>query len=161
MKTGRERIVLTPEHVLITYVPAGLGSRFMAVVADGTIIIGLSLLAGLVLRALLPDAISTPLGATAAFLLMWGYHIYFEVRHEGRTPGKRMTGLQVVDGRGLPITLQQSFVRNVVRALDFLPFFYGFGAFASLLDRYHRRFGDIVADTMVIEDRRRGGDPGC
>jgi hypothetical protein len=70
-----------------------------------------------------------------------------------------MLGLQVVDGRGLPITLQQSFVRNVVRVLDFAPAFYGAGAVACLLDRHHRRFGDIVADTMVIENRRRGGDP--
>ncbi len=59
----------------------------------------------------------------------------------------------MVDGRGLPITLAQSFMRNVVRVLDFAPLFYGLGGLVSLFDRDHRRLGDIVADTLVVRER--------
>jgi hypothetical protein len=92
------------------------------------------------------------------FVLAWGYHVYFEVRHQGRSPGKRICGLRVVDSRGLPISFQQSFVRNIVRVVDSAPAFYGAGALVSLFDRHARRLGDIAADTLVIEEHR-AADP--
>ena len=150
MNATRERgpVVLTPEHVPIRLYPAGLGARFLALMVDTALILGLSGLASTVLGG------STGLGMAAGFVIQWGYHVYFEVRHNGRTPGKRACGLRVVDARGLPITFQQSFVRNVVRALDFLPAFYGLGALSCLLDRHGRRLGDRAADTLVIEEHR-------
>src|SRR5207237_830038 len=71
---------------------------------------------------------------------------------QGRSPGKRMCGLRVVDSRGLPISFQQTFVRNIVRVLDFAPLFYGIGGLCCLFDRHRRRLGDLVADTLVIEE---------
>jgi hypothetical protein len=59
-----------------------------------------------------------------------------------------------VDGHGLPLTWQQSLARNAVRALDFLPVFYGAGAAACLLDRERRRLGDLLADTVVVQEAR-------
>jgi hypothetical protein len=91
---------------------------------------------------------------TATFVVQWGWHIYFETRHEGRTPGKRLLGLRVVDGRGLPIGLAQSFVRTVVRVLDTLPLLYGLGGLVCQVDRHRRRLGDLVADTLVIREGR-------
>ena len=140
-------VVLTPEHVPIRLFPAGLGARFLALMIDTAINWALVGLVGVIIGAISPG-----LFMLFNFLVQWGYHMYFEVRHQGRSPGKRVCGLRVVDSRGLPITFQQSFVRNVVRALDFAPAFYGLGGIVSMMDRHRRRLGDIVADTLVIEE---------
>jgi uncharacterized RDD family membrane protein YckC len=151
---ARHREVLTPEHVQIQLTPAGLGSRFLALVVDGVLLLSLVALASGVASSLLPGAVGQLVAATAALLITWGYHVYFEVRHQGRSPGKSMVGIRVVDGRGLPIRLEQSFVRNIVRVLDFAPLGYGLGALSVQLDREGRRLGDIAADTLVIREGR-------
>jgi uncharacterized RDD family membrane protein YckC len=150
---GNPREVLTPEHVRIRLTPAGLGSRFLAFLVDGALVVSLAAMAA---RAswLLLGAVGHLVAATAAFVITWGYHVYFEVRHQGRSPGKALVGIRVVDGRGLPISFEQSFVRNVVRALDFAPLGYGLGALAVQLDPEGRRLGDIAADTLVIREGR-------
>lgn len=148
-----ERVILTPEHVQIRLTPAGLGSRFLAVFFDFMIISAVALLFARIFNLLLPEGLAQALATTVGFVVMTGYHIWFEVRSQGRTIGKRMAGLRVVDGRGLPITLEQSFVRNIVRVLDFLPVFYGLGGLVSLIDRDRRRLGDILADTLVVQER--------
>jgi len=140
-------VVLTPEHVPIRLFPAGLGARFLALMIDTAInwaFVGI--------LATIIGVLSPGLLMIVNFLVQWGYHMYFEVRHQGRSPGKMVCGLRVVDSRGLPITFQQSFVRNVARALDFMPAFYGLGGLVSMVDRHRRRLGDIVADTLVLEE---------
>jgi uncharacterized RDD family membrane protein YckC len=156
-------VVLTPEHVEIRLEPAGLGRRFVALVTDLALVIAAT---GIVLRiadALLPGALGAIAGTLALLLLTWGYHVYFEVRHQGQSPGKRIAGIRVVDGRGLPLGVEQSFVRNVVRVLDALPLGYALGAIACFLDPLGRRLGDLAAGTLVVResvplayDRRAG-----
>lgn len=155
----KERLVLTPEHVEIRLQPAGLGSRFLAITIDLMLMASItSALLGVF--ALLPRALGLPLWLSVSFLVWWGYPIYFEAAHEGRSPGKRALRLRVVDGRGLPLTLGQCFVRNVVRVVDSAPAFYGVGALASLLDPHRRRLGDVAADTLVVaEGRSEDPDP--
>jgi uncharacterized RDD family membrane protein YckC len=155
----RERLVLTPEHVEIRLQPAGLGSRFLAITIDVLLTMCISGIL-LTLFAQLPHALGIPLWMSASFLVAWGYPIYFEAAHEGRSPGKRALRLRVVDGRGLPLTLGQCFVRNVVRVLDSAPAFYGLGGLSSLLDPHRRRLGDVAADTLVVaEGRSEDPDP--
>ncbi len=154
MRVQTERRVLTPEHVQIRLTPAGLGSRFLALLIDFAISLAIVSLLNTLLRVtFLPQGVQQALQVTFTFVIFTGYHIWFELRHQGRTIGKRMTKLRVVDGRGLPIRLEQSFVRNIVRALDFAPAFYGLGGLVSLIDRDRRRLGDIVADTLVVQER--------
>jgi uncharacterized RDD family membrane protein YckC len=108
----------------------------------------------LFVNPVLPAGLGAPLFATFNFVLTWGYHVFFEVRSRGQSPGKRLLGLRVVDGRGLPLTLPQSFVRNVVRILDFAPAFYGLGGVVLGVDPERRRLGDMLADTVVVEEGR-------
>ena len=149
-----ERSILTPEHVQIRLTPAGAGSRFVALVVDVLVVMSLSGTLARLLLSLLPRALGHAVWATLSFALTWGYHVYFETRGGGRSPGKRLMGLCVVDGRGLPISVEQSFVRNVVRVLDAAPLFYGLGALVCHLDRHGRRLGDIAADTLVVRENR-------
>lgn len=144
--------VVTPEHVEIRLVPAGLGSRFLAITIDSFLTMLLPLLLLRIAAPLVGFGFGWALYATAAVVVTWGYHVFFEIRRGGRTPGKRATGLRVVDDRGLPLSVQQSLVRNVVRALDVMPLFYGVGAIAVTFDQWSRRLGDVAARTIVIEE---------
>jgi uncharacterized RDD family membrane protein YckC len=165
VRTARSRVVITPEHVEIRLEPAGLGRRFVALVTDLVLVIAATGVVVRVAGSLLPGAFGTIVGALALLLLTWGYHVYFEVRHQGQSPGKRIVGIRVVDERGLPVGLEQSFVRNVVRVLDALPLGYALGAIACSFDPLGRRFGDLAAGTLVVRESappaydRRAGPP--
>lgn len=150
----REAIITTPEHVEIRLEPAGAGSRFLACLIDWAIVSGLTMVFILAMTPLLPVGIAAALTVTVNFVLTWGWHVYFETQRGGRSPGKRALRLRVVDARGLPISLHQSLVRNILRAIDFAPAFYGVAATTSIVDARRRRLGDIIADTLVIRDAR-------
>jgi uncharacterized RDD family membrane protein YckC len=153
LRPAASRVIVTPEHVEIRLEPAGLGSRFVALLVDLALVTGLTALVTSLTVGALPTAIGMIVRALVLLVLTWGYHVYFEVRHQGQSPGKRISGIRVVDGRGLPLSLEQSFVRNVVRVLDALPVGYALGALVCQLDRHHRRLGDVAADTLVVRER--------
>ncbi len=150
----REITVTTPEHVEIRLEPAGVGSRFLAITIDSLITYGAPFLLFELIAPFLGVGFAIAIIITFSFGLHLGWHVYFETRRGGRTPGKRALGLRVVDARGLPISLHQSMVRNIVRTLDAAPAFYSVAAITSLLDPSRRRLGDLVAGTLVIRDAR-------
>ncbi len=150
----RRREITTPEHVRVRLNPAGPGSRFLALWVDVALILALVALSSAVLSRVLPRSLGTLAVTTLSFAMTFVYHVGFEVRREGRTPGKAMIGLRVVDARGLPLSLEQSFIRNVGRVVDFMPVFYGLGGLVALLDRDGRRLGDLLAGTLVVRDER-------
>ncbi len=143
--------VHSPEEVVIALEPAGLARRFWAFLIDLLLISGAVGSVALICR-FLPDALSSLLLPTVSFALFWGYHVWWEVRHEGQSIGKRVLGLRVVDTRGLPVSLQQSMVRNVVRVIDTMPAA-GIGMICALLDPHHRRIGDLLAETVVVSEQ--------
>lgn len=163
-----ERLTIdTPENVVFGYPLAGIGSRFIAALADTAIIallqIGVFILAILVAQRVMdldPEALAT--GGLAgwviagmgllSFLFLWGYYIFFEMLWNGQSPGKRWTGLRVIRGDGRPITLSESVIRNLVRLIDFLPSFYGVGVVTMFVDRQARRLGDLAAGTLVVRE---------
>jgi len=147
-----ELTITTPEHVNIRLEPAGAGSRFLAILIDSAIISAMSSFFYVLISQVLPVGIALALFVTVNFLLTWGWHLYFETRHQGRTPGKRALRIRVIDARGLPVSLYQSLVRNITRVLDFAPAFYGIGAIAMMSSPTRRRLGDIIADTLVVRD---------
>lgn len=91
------------------------------------------------------------------FLITWFYPVLFEV-FKGATPGKKRFNLCVCHDNGTPIGWQASMIRNLLRAADFLPFFYGFGLVAMLLNRDFKRLGDLAAGTLVIYRNREAPD---
>jgi len=149
---SRPLVVVTPEQVEIRLRPAGLGRRALALVVDSLCALALASALGLVAAVVLPAAVVPAVQVTVGFAILTGWHVFFELRHAGRTPGKRLLGLRVVDAAGLPLLPAQSVVRNVARALDALPVFYGVGAAAAALDPWRRRAGDRLADTLVIAE---------
>jgi len=90
------------------------------------------------------------LALISMFLLEWFYPVVFEMYNQGATPGKRSMGIKVVHDDGTEVTLQSSLLRNLLRAVDFLPFLYGFGLISMMFNRDFKRLGDLTAGTIVI-----------
>src|SRR5205085_1445334 len=93
------------------------------------------------------------LGVALAYFLWLGFDIYYEVRHNGQTPGKRYAGCRVVREGGAPVDFRTGAVRNLLGLADLLPMFYLLGALLILLTAKRQRLGDLAAGTLVIRER--------
>jgi hypothetical protein len=89
------------------------------------------------------------------FLLITFYHLFFELAWNGQTPGKRRTGLRVIQSNGLPLTVSGAIIRNLVRLFDFMPILYGFGLIVLFATKNTQRLGDLAAKTVVIRERKQ------
>src|SRR5450759_3311704 len=153
-------VVATPERVAFEYTVAGLGSRFMAQAID--VLLLLTVFFFLSMGALLLNSFS---GDGRLSLLIWLilsfalFVLYFPVLEGiwgGQTVGKRLLRLRVLGDRGEPVTVTQVAIRNLIRLVDFLPFFYGIGIITLFIQGGSKRLGDFAAGTVVVRDRRRG-----
>jgi uncharacterized RDD family membrane protein YckC len=151
----------TPELVAIEMPLAGIGSRFIALLVDYLIWGVAFLVLGLLSLFLLPGikAFSRISGQWAValfifvvFLFNWGYFTLFEAFWNGRTPGKRVAHIRVIQRSGRAIGLFESMARNLVRYIDQIPFFYLVGFIAMFVTRQHQRLGDLAAGTLVVRD---------
>jgi uncharacterized RDD family membrane protein YckC len=153
----------TPELVDIQMPLAGIGSRFIALLVD-TLIWLAGLLVLIVILVLFPLNIAAFSEKSAEwalaiiifllFLLNWGYFTLFEAFWNGRTPGKRVARIRVIQRSGRSIGLLESMARNLVRYIDLQPFpLYAVGVIAIFCTRQHQRLGDLAAGTLVVRDR--------
>jgi RDD family len=76
--------------------------------------------------------------------------VIFELTPAAATPGKRLMGIRVMMANGLPLTPAGCLSRNLLRAVDMLPLFYGFGLVAMLMREDGRRLGDLAAGALVV-----------
>jgi uncharacterized RDD family membrane protein YckC len=151
----------TPELVSIEMPLAGIGSRFIALLVD-YLIWGAGLVVLIVLGIALLPALHTFNRISAqwaeaivifiVFVVNWGYFTLFEAFWNGRTPGKRVAKIRVIQRSGRSIGLVESMARNLVRYVDQLPFFYAVGVIAMFVTRQHQRLGDLAAGTLVVRD---------
>ena len=142
------RRVATPEGIELTLQLVGPVPRALAWAID------------LVLRALVVIAVimgasylgmaGQGLALLALFFVEWLAPAWFEVYWHGQTPGKRALGIAVLNDDGTPVRWGASLTRNLLRAVDFLPFLYGFGLAAMLANRDFKRLGDLAAGTVVV-----------
>lgn len=151
--------VQTPERVGFRYRVAGAAQRGVAWGVD--LVVQMVIVAGLILGFTFLASFGDFLEGVGTggllfglFLLTWFYGAAFEVFWSGRTPGKAVVGLRVVKGDGAPVGVRDAVLRNLIRGVDALPFFYVVGALSSLIDGRSRRIGDLVADTIVITERK-------
>lgn len=151
--------LVTGEAVALDLRPAALPSRAVAAVID--------LMAQLVVLFVLSLALTT--GATAGlsaaaqaavgvvvFLLVFaGYPVLFETLMRGRTPGKAAMGLRVVRDDGGPIAFRQALVRGLASMFLERPGLTLFSAavVSSLLSTNGKRLGDLLAGTIVLQER--------
>lgn len=142
------RPVETPEGIELTLRVAGPIIRAIAWAIDLSIrsifyIILLFLLVNL-------EELGIGLLLLSIFALEWFYPVLFEVYRHGATPGKRAMKIKVLHESGTPVNWGASMIRNLLRAVDFMPFLYGFGLVAMLINKDFKRIGDLAAGTIVV-----------
>jgi uncharacterized RDD family membrane protein YckC len=147
----------TPEGVTLELVLAGAGSRAAAAIADLFVqVLGGALVGGLIAFgfALLdwPLELVIAIDSIVAFLILFGYHVFFELR-SGSTPGKRLNGLRVLRDDGAPLGFATSSIRNIIRLVD-VYLLAGAPAFVSVVvTQRNQRPGDLAARTIVVRER--------
>jgi uncharacterized RDD family membrane protein YckC len=142
------RQVATPEGIEITLRVAGPVPRALAYVLDLLVRAAIMLVVAIAVSVL--GRFGLAIFLLTAFLLEWLYPVFFEVLASGSTPGKRAVGLLVLNDDGTPVRWPGSLTRNLLRALDFLPFMYFTGFCAMVANRDFKRFGDLAANTLVV-----------
>jgi uncharacterized RDD family membrane protein YckC len=151
----------TPELVSIEMPLAGIGSRFIALLVDYLIwgaglvvltVLGIALLPALHTFNRISAQWAEAIVIFIVFVVNWGYFTLFEAFWNGRTPGKRVAKIRVIQRSGRSIGLVESMARNLVRYVDQLPFFYAVGVIAMFVTRQHQRLGDLAAGTLVVRD---------
>jgi uncharacterized RDD family membrane protein YckC len=152
----------TPENVIFGYEIAGIGSRFLAAMVDSLIIavlLGIAYFTLSLFMAAAEFAVEQLMAWIVAFYslltfaILWGYYILFEIVWNGQSPGKRWQRLRVLRSDGTPIGAIESFIRNLVRIVDFLPFAYGIGVVTMFINGQSRRLGDLAAGTLVVREQ--------
>jgi uncharacterized RDD family membrane protein YckC len=144
--------IRTPEGIAFSLPLAGPIARALAWGVDVICLTACVVILSFALSALgvlAPDLIQA-VAALGIFVLQIGYGIVTEWRWRGRTFGKRVMRLRVVDVHGLKLQFSQVVIRNLLRAVDFLPAFYLVGGLTAVLSRRGQRLGDLAANTIVV-----------
>ncbi|MDP8217235.1 MAG: RDD family protein [Candidatus Theseobacter exili] len=138
----------------------GVGIRFAAQIVDIIILVIFFGISGRFIASFVGGVTKGgfELHGVPAFLLMFvnlafsvGYFTLMEGKVNGQTIGKMLTGIKVVREDGKPVNLNESFIRNILRLIDALPFFYLVGAISVWSSSQKQRIGDRVAHTVVIK----------
>lgn len=104
-----------------------------------------------------PGSFSVSLELGTLILILWlGYSYLKDGIYNGQSIGKMIFNLQVKDyrDRDMPCSLWQSFKRNIVLIIPFAIFF---ETYFIETNPEHMRWGDKIANTIVIK-RDRGGN---
>ena len=140
------RPVPTPEGIELTLRLPGPIPRAAAWLTDFLLRLGVLLVAAWMLAIL--GAFGWGVMLILAFLLEWLAMAAFEVWADGATPGKRALGLMVLHDDGTPVRWPAALVRNLMRAVDFLPAVYGFGLAAMASEKPNSTMpGETVGKT--------------
>lgn len=173
------RIIVSPEGVPLDVHIAGHGERLTAFALDMAFLFAavgcLYLLAILLFFSRTNISVGMTLVLFIAFIVRNLYFLHFELAWQGRTPGKRICGLRVINREGGELTPSAVVARNLTREVEaFLPIslYAGLGngtpwqdlallgwvlAIAALpfFNRDRLRAGDLIGGTQVISMPKR------
>ena len=144
----------TPENVVLTYHLAGPSVRLLAYLFDLMLRMAVLFFVSIFLSATsfaLPG-LSTGVLFLIFFLNEWGYFIVCEWFFKGKTLGKHLLGLRVIQEGGYPVSFWSVMLRNLLRGAKAIPF-YGPAFLSMLMTKKFQRLGDLVARTVVISER--------
>ncbi|MEX2324136.1 MAG: RDD family protein, partial [Nitriliruptoraceae bacterium] len=138
-----------PGGGVMQYVSVGL--RLVAQLIDGLVVFfGLGYFIATLTGATTPGGFELTGGpAFLLFALGFAYFVLLEGL-VGATLGKLAVGICVRSADGQRSGLRAALVRNVLRIVDALPLFYLVGAVLVWKSPTRQRFGDRVAETVVV-----------
>lgn len=176
--SGDKRVrLIAPEGAVLEFALGTVGERIVAYGID--IAISMFVLFALVMIGAVTTSITASehvlaLLVIGIFVVRHGYFLFFEMRYQGSTPGKRLLGLRVVSRDGTQLGLDAIVARNVMRDLEVLlplvllgapeaaigraPAWLAYPAIAWLLlvallpflTKERTRVGDLLAGTVVV-----------
>ena len=152
--------LVTGEAVALDLRDAALPSRMLAALIDA--IVQMALFFGLFFAFVFLGAANQAAAAAEVIgivvLVGLVYPVLSETLWRGRTLGKAALGLRVVRDDAGPIGFRQAFVRGLVGFFVERPgvTFYSAGVICSLLNARGKRIGDLVAGTVVVQERVSG-----
>ena len=148
-RSGRERVMITPEGVALPLILASRGARAGALFLDLVIIAMVMVLTTVLLvmiaggtAAFFANFAGSPSeGALEFLLILWivamflfrnAYFLFFELGARGATPGKRMAGIRIAARDGGRLTAEMVLARTLLRDIElFLPFVFLMSASAG------------------------------
>src|SRR3989442_10607861 len=150
--TTAQLTIATPEGVLFRLPLAGPASRLYAMLLDTAIALGTVNGVGLLVYWIFAKApgFGVMVITLAEFAIGFVYGAFLEGFWNGQTIGKRLFHLRVIDQAGLPLRIEQTWARNLMRVFDALPFAYLVGGISALSSPLMQRFGDRVAGTLFV-----------
>jgi len=138
----------TPEGIDLGLSVAGPVVRAQAWLIDFLIRAAIYVVLGIILN--LMGDFGTGIWLIVIFITEWFYPVLFEMLKSGATPGKKRMRIRVINDNGTPVHWSASILRNLLRVVDFMPFFYCFGLCSILISRDFKRLGDLAASTLVV-----------
>jgi uncharacterized RDD family membrane protein YckC len=151
--------VVTGEAVRLDVRLGHWPSRLIAKIIDSVaqfVLFGLFLVVlGGALSGSSDSALGAALSVSVALLVFVGYNVILETAWRGRTLGKAALGLRVVRDDGGPVRFRHALVRGIMWPLES----WGPALFASIFSKRGKRFGDMLAGTIVVQERVPGVTP--
>ncbi len=161
--TDRDALI-TGDAVLLDLRTASFASRMLSAAIDGALQLAL-LVGGIVAvawgaaRADLDDGLIAAAVLSMSVLAYVGYPVLCELLLRGRSVGRLVMGTRVVRDDGGPVHVRQSLIRAVMAMLEIWSTAGAVALTCSVIDRRARRVGDLLAGTMVIQERMRSLEP--
>lgn len=156
--------VITGDAVLLDLRTASFAARMLAALIDGALQLGVLVLGTLAVsvaaaRADLDDGLVAAAIVTVSVLAYVGYPVLSELLLRGRSVGRLAMGTRVVRDDGGPVHVRQSLLRAVMAMLEIWSTAGSLALASSVIDRRSRRLGDLLAGTVVIQERMRDLEP--
>lgn len=154
LRATAELTISTAEGVLFRLPLAGPAARLYALLLDIAIVLAGVNGVGFLLYWIFAKAPGFGIMTItlAEFAIGFAYGALLEGLWNGQTIGKRLFHLRVIDQTGLPLRIEQAWVRNLMRVVDALPLAYLVGGISGLSSPVMQRFGDRVAGTLVVRE---------
>lgn len=157
--------LITGEAVLLDLRTASFAVRMVSAAIDGAVQLAI-LVGGTVGVVWAMSALDLDDGFLAAGVLLMsvtayvGYPVLCEMLLRGRSLGRLVMGTRVVREDGGPVHVRQSVLRAVMAMLEIWGTAGALALTSSVLDRKSRRIGDLLAGTVVIQERMAAPEPG-
>lgn len=156
--------LITGDAVLLDLRTASFATRMLAAMIDGVIQLlllvgGTVAMAWAAARADLDDGFVAAGIVSMSVLAYVGYPVLCEMLLRGRSVGRLVMGTRVVRDDGGPVHVRQSVLRAVMAMLEIWSTTGAIALTCSVIDRRSRRVGDLLAGTMVIQERMRDVEP--
>ena len=152
--------LITGDAVLLDLRTASFATRMRSAVIDGVIQLVL-LVGGSIAMAWTAEWADLDDGLVVAGVLVAsvtayvGYPVLCELLLRGRSVGRLVMGTRVVREDGGPVHVRQSVLRAVMAMFEIWSTSGAVALTCAVIDRRSRRIGDLLAGTMVIQERMR------